>query len=138
MKNITRFNHDKASINDKIAIIGELEHIRRHSIRSMLSVDNRSRAVFVLISIQAQRIRRDFMQKEFSYISNDWWCLCKASACLRQLAYEIFDNNLELLKEVDKLVDSIWSASTNKDLSGCEACKEDKEKNKKVGRTSNE
>ena len=66
------------------------------------------------------------MAKNFPDISDQDWCLCKAAASLRQLAYETANADIETLKEIDTLVDDIWEAATGEDLSDCVACKDDK------------
>ena len=52
--------------------------------------------------------------------------MCKSAACLRQVAYEIWGEKAEFLKQIDTLVDDIWGKATGEDLSDCEACKDDK------------
>lgn len=120
------FNHKKASVSDKIAIISELEHIRRHALRSATVADKEEEMFYLVTAQQAKDIRRKFMNDNFSEIDSKLWCLCKSAACLRQLAYEVWDTKAEQLKEIDDLVDNIWSKAVNQDLSDCVACKEDK------------
>lgn len=123
------FNHQKAGVSDKIALIGELEHIRRHALRSAVSVDDEKKAwKYLIIANQAQTYRREFMRTEFPGIADTDWCLCKSAACLRQVAYEIASNNNTFLKLIDNLVDDIWGNALNMDLSDCEACRSDREK----------
>lgn len=120
------FNHKKASVSDKIAIISELEHIRRHALRSATVADEEEEMFYLVTAQQAKDIRRKFMNDNFSEIDSKLWCLCKSAACLRQLAYEVWDTKAEQLKEIDDLVDNIWSKAVNQDLSDCVACREDK------------
>lgn len=129
------FDHTKASISDKINLISELEHIRRHALRSAASVYNgddeeeRGEEVpYLIFARQAQELRRAYMRKHFGDIKPELWCLCKSSACLRQLAYEVCEADAEELKEIEALVDDIWELATGEDLSDCSSCKEDKEK----------
>ena len=121
------FDHEVASISDKIALIAELEHIRRHALRSAaVSTNGREITHYLITANQARDNRRALMKEFFPSIRDEDWCLCKSAACLRQLAYEIWDEDAEELRELDNLVDNIWGKALNKDLSGCAACKEDK------------
>lgn len=124
------FDHDKASVSDKIRLIGELEHIRAHALRSAASVleeDDDSESVkYLIIAKRAQTLRRDYMKNHFGNIKDTDWCLCKAAACLRQILYEVNDGWPAELKEIDEFVDEIWGQALGMDLSDCVACKEDR------------
>ena len=120
------FDHEIAGVSDKIRLVGELEHIRSHALRSAVSSDKTEDEMFYLIlANQARDLRREFMQKHFPNIDTKLWCLCKATATLRQIAYEIWDEDAEMLKRLDQLTDDVWGRALDKDLSGCEACKDD-------------
>lgn len=122
------FNHDKAGISDKIALIGEIEHLRRHALRSAISTNGTEEEFnYLILAKQAQDLRREYMQKQFPEIKDSDWCLCKTAACLRQLSYELFSGDSETLKTIDNIVDDIWGRALKKDLSDCEACKADRE-----------
>ena len=125
------FNHDKASVADKIRLIGELEHIRAHAIRSAVSVwreeDDSEAIKYLLIAKRAQTLRREYMKNHFGEIKDTDWCLCKSAACLRQVLYEVNNGWAEELKELDDFVDEILSSALGMDLSDCIACKEDRE-----------
>lgn len=124
------FNHNKAATSDRIAILSELEHSRRHAIRSAvtLSIEEKAEDAFKFLvwAKQLQDMRRKYMAKWFGNIDAKHWCLCKSAACLRQLAYETEGDDSEFLTEVDNLVDQIWGDALNEDLSDCIACAEDK------------
>ena len=124
------FNHDKASVGDKIALIGELEHARRHALRAAVSVwseeDDSESVKYLIISKRAQTLRREYMKKHFPELKDSDWCLCKSAACLRQIAYEVCEGDKEELKEIDEFVDEIWGQALNMDLSDCISCKEDR------------
>lgn len=124
------FNHSKASIADKIRLIGELEHIRAHALRSAASVlgeeDDSEAVKYLILAKRAQTIRRNYMRDHFGDIKDTDWCLCKAAACLRQILYEVNDGWPQELKEIDDFVDEIWGQALGMDLSDCIACKEDR------------
>lgn len=124
------FNHAKASASDRISLISELEHARRHALRSaaVLSTEEKDEDAFKFLvwAKQLQDMRRDYMGKHFANVDTKHWCLCKSTACLRQLAYEVDGNDIEFIKKVDTLVDEIWEDATGEDLSECESCRADK------------
>lgn len=123
------FDHAKAGVGDRIAAIGEMEHLRRHALRSAISSEEGSELAFSCLvwAKQLQDMRREYMRKHFGEIDDKLWCMCKSSACLRQLAYEVDGDDINFLKEVDNLVDDIWGTAVNKDLSDCETCRSDRE-----------
>ena len=123
------FDHAKAGVGDRIAAIGEMEHLRRHALRSAISSEEGSELAFncLVWAKQLQDMRREYMRKHFGEIDDKLWCMCKSAACLRQLAYEVDGNDINFLKEVDNLVDDIWGTAINKDLSDCESCRADRE-----------
>lgn len=121
------FNHDTAAVSDSIRLISELEHIRAHALRSAVVAEGTEDEMFYLVTAQrAKEIRREYMQEHYPDIDSKLWCLCKSAACLRQVAYEIWGEKAEQLKEIDNLVDDIWGKATGKDLSECEACRDDR------------
>ena len=126
-----KFDHVKGSTSDKIAIIGELEHARRHALRAAASAwreeDDSESTRYLILAKRAQSIRRDYMREHFGELKETDWCLCKSAACLRQLAYEVCEGNVLELKEIDDFVDEIWGEALGQDLSDCIACREDKE-----------
>lgn len=120
------FDHETAGISDQIRLVGELEHIRSHALRSaVVSVDDGLH--YLVIAKQARDLRREFMRKHFPEMDSKDWCLCKSAATLRQIAYEIADEDVEFLSELDQLTDNIWGKALGKDISGCEVCKADKD-----------
>ena len=132
------FNHDKASISDKIRMVGELEHARAHALRSAASALGEERddseftgreesTRYLIIAKQAQTLRRDYMRKHFGNLKDDDWCLCKAASCIRQIAYEVCEGDVEELREIDDLVDQIWGKALGMDLSDCVSCVEDRQ-----------
>lgn len=125
------FDHGKASIADKIRLVSELEHIRAHAVRAAASAweeeDDSESTRYLIMAKEAQQLRREYMQKHFGDLKETDWCLCKAAACLRQVAYEVCEGDLVELKELDDFVDEIWGAALGMDLSGCLACRGDRE-----------
>lgn len=123
------FDHAKAGVGDRIAAVGEMEHLRRHALRSAISSEEGSELAFSCLvwAKQLQDMRREYMRKHFGEIDDKLWCMCKSAACLRQLAYEADGDDANFLKEVDNLVDDIWGTAVNKDLSDCETCRSDRE-----------
>lgn len=120
------FNHKKAAVSDDIRLVAELEHIRAHALRSAVVAEGTEDEMFYLLTAQrAKELRRQFMQDHYPNIDSKLWCLCKSAACLRQVAYEIWGEKAEFLKQIDALVDDIWGKATGENLSGCEACKQD-------------
>lgn len=123
------FDHAKAGVGDRIATVGEMEHLRRHALRSAISLEegNESAFSYLVWAKTLQDMRREYMRKHFGEINDKLWCMCKSAACLRQLAYEVDGDDADFLKEVDNLVDDIWGTAVNKDLSDCETCRSDRE-----------
>lgn len=129
-KNQKTFDHSKASVGDKISLIGELCHIRRHALRSasasLQEEDDSESTKYLLIAKRAQSLRRDYMRKHFGELKDTDWCLCKAAACLRQIAYEVCEGDAIELREIDDFVDEIWGEALGMDLSDCVSCREDR------------
>ena len=123
------FNHGKASVADRLLVIGELEHGRRHCLRSAASVwreeDDSESFQYLLWAKRFQEIRREYMRKHFSDLEESDWCLVKVCASLRQLVYEVCEEDLEELKELEDLVDEITGKALGMDMSDCRACKDD-------------
>lgn len=126
------FDHKKASVSDKIALLGELEHIRAHAVRSAVSLydeesDDSEWIRYAVIAKQAREIRRLYQKKHLPELSEYDWCLFKAASRLRQLAYEVQEDDYGILKIIDDFVDEILGGALGMDLSDCASCKEDKE-----------
>ena len=85
------FDHAKAGVGDRITTVGEMEHLRRHALRSAISSEEGSELAFncLVWAKQLQDMRREYMRKHFGEIDDKLWCMCKSAACLRQLAYEV-------------------------------------------------
>lgn len=124
------FDHKKASISDKILLISELEHVRAHALRSAEALfggesDDSEWIKYALIAKRARDLRRDYQKKHFPEISEYDWCLVKAASHLRQLVYEVQEDDFEMLKDLDEFVDDIVGGALGVDLSDCASCRED-------------
>ena len=125
------FDHSKAGTADKIALLAELQHIEAHALRSAVSLylgenDDSDWARYAILAKRAKELRREYQRANFPQLSEYDWCLCKAGARLRQLAYETQESDYAILKELDDLVDDIWGSALGIDLSDCAACREDR------------
>ena len=123
------FNHKKASVADKMLLIGQIEHGRNHCIRSAASVwreeDDSDSTQYLLWAKRLQEIRREYMKKHFGDLKESDWCLIKVCASLRQLAYEVCEGDIEELKEIEDIIDEISGKALGMDLSSCVSCRED-------------
>lgn len=126
-------DYSNKNVADRILIVGELEHVRKHAERSMVSpnISEDDRVWYAVVAKRARDLRRAYMEKHFPDCPDELWCLGKASASLRQLSYETDEGDFDTTKEIDELVDLIWGKITGLDLTGCKACAEDKGKRKK-------
>ena len=124
------FDHGKASIADKIRLIGELEHGRAHCLRSAASVwreeDDSESIQYLLWAKRFQEIRREYMRKHFSDLEESDWCLVKVCASIRQLVYEVCEGDIDELKELEDLVDEITGKAFKRDMSSCVVCRDDR------------
>lgn len=122
------FNHGRGATSDRIATLAEMEHARRHCLRSAVALAQEEKDdeafKFLVWAKQLMDMRRKYMGAWFPNVDTKHWCLCKSTACLRQLAYELGDQDLIL--SVDTLVDEVWEDATGEDLSECSVCREDK------------
>lgn len=116
---------------DVVALLGELEHTRRHALRASVTASNEENEEkafsYQMFANKAQRLRRELTEQNFPDLDEKDWCLVKCAACLRQINYETFTGNTEALTEIDSLVDEILELATGEDLSGCATCRDDRE-----------
>lgn len=125
--------HSKASVQDQIAYIGELEHARYHCIRSAhVAKDQKEKFVYSVHAKQLQTLRREAMGKFFPDLSELDWCILKSACRLKQLAYELFEGDLERLTKIENLTDNMISKALATDVSGCQACAAEMEAIKKA------
>lgn len=139
-QNEKTFDHDKASVADKILLISELQHARAHALRAAVSVwreeDDSDSVKYLLLAKRAQTLRREYMRKHFDELKETDWCLCKAAAAIRQLAYEVCEGDSEELRELDDFVDEVWGSALDRDLSSCIACAEDRQSGQETSEES--
>ena len=122
------FNHKNAQLADRVAWIGEIEHLRRHLLRSAVSVSGTDDEVFYLVMAErCKKYRREYMQKYMNDIPDELWCAVKSASCLRQISYETSNGNDEFLKRIDDLCDEILTKAFKEDMFNCKACAEDRE-----------
>lgn len=132
-------DHRLKSLHDSAAFVGELEHVRRHAIRSAHIMGRRlldnpddehiaERGIhYFVVSQKCLELRRTFMEEEFGFVEDEDWCLLKGTAALRQLAYELMPQSMKVLDGTEVLVDTVWGNALGEDMSGCKSCKEDRE-----------
>lgn len=119
-------NHELLHTEDLLAELGELEHIRYHSLRSAhVTAVKEDKFFYLVMAAQAQRIRRK-VQAQLGDINETDWCLVKSAQRLRQLSYETMVGDQELFDELEELVDSINTHALGQDMSGCKSCEADK------------
>lgn len=118
-------NHEHLALEDTLSLLGELEHQRRHNLRSYYAATDQSDKFFHLTTAaRAQRLRRQVQSKLGSIDAEDW-CALKSAQAIRQLNYELMSGDEELFNELESFVDSLNSHALKQDMSGCKACKTD-------------
>lgn len=118
-------DHDHLALEDALAELGELEHIRAHALRSAhVATEQADKMHYYVTAVRAQRLRRS-LQAKLADISETDWCLVKAAQRLRQLSYELMEGDTENFDAVEELVDSINSHALGQDMSGCKSCEAD-------------
>lgn len=122
------FDHESAAISDRITVLGLVEHIRDHALKSSaVKMDDKDAEIFFqTIAVMSQNFRRKYMKKHFPDIPEELWCLGKAVEMARQRVYEADEGDTEDINEIDAIWQTVWQKITGKDLSSCVACREDK------------
>lgn len=136
-----KYDYEGKNLADKVALVGELEHLRRHALRSAGVVLYNSENIeneeekelamsevinYLIVANKARDYRRSFMRTQMPVVKDEDWCLVKSAATLRQLSYEINEGNAKVLMDIDNLCDSVLGKAFDRDMSGCAACNEDK------------
>jgi hypothetical protein len=116
--------HEKLVLSDLLALVGELEHARRHAIRSAHVTEELEEKIFYEVTAnKARDIRRKVMDS--LGLKDEDWCLVKSASALRQLAYEVGLSG-EAGHELEQMVDQIYSEAFGTDMSGCKSCINDR------------
>lgn len=124
----TTFNFDTANLSDQITVVGNLEHLYMHLLKSASTLEENEAVFYLTLAQMVKEYRREFMREHFPNVGEKDWCVLKAVETVRQRVYESASTSHKDLKETN----DIWSLITEHifgvDMSGCSACKEDKEK----------
>lgn len=121
-----KIDHSKLNLEDRLALLSELEHLRRHALRSAQATKDTEDEFFHLVTAaSAQRLRRE-VEAKLGDISDPDWCELKSAQAIRQLNYETMEGDQQLFTALEELVDSVNSHALKQDMSGCKACKSDK------------
>lgn len=120
-------DHKRLAVEDKLWILGELEHQRRHCLRSArVTTEKEVKLHYYVKAEQAQRLRRK-VQATLGDIDELDWCVVKSAMALKQLNYETFGGDMELFEELEEYCDSQTSHAFGLDLTGCSACVADQD-----------
>lgn len=115
--------HKKLAVADKITLLGECEHLRRHCIRSAHVTEGKDKKFYYQVKAkQLKDVRRKLQDKWLKTDELDW-CIVKSSATLKQLNNELLMEDLELFSDIERIADDLLGNALGEDLSGCSACK---------------
>lgn len=127
MEDKTTFNYDTANLADQISVVGFCEHVYDHCCKSA-AVSKKEDAVFYMtMADMIKEYRRNFMKKHFPSVKDEDWCLLKSIEQVRQRVYESAHTSYEDLKGINDIWSEVTEHIFSVDMSGCVACKEDKE-----------
>lgn len=119
-------NHDLLNLTDKIWMLSELEHLRRHARRSSkVAEDEEEKLFWNVVAKQSKELRRDY-QKKYLDVDELGWCAEKVSASLKQLNYECEEEGSEFFERIESLTDMVLSHVLKEDLTQCEGCAKDR------------
>lgn len=122
------FNFDLANLADQITVIGEAEHAYYHALKSASSLEEEDAVYYLTVASMIKDFRRCFMREHFPDIKETDWCLLKAIETVRQRVYESSNSSYKDLKQINDLWSLITEHIFRVDMSGCFACREDREK----------
>lgn len=125
----TTFDFDKANLSDQITVIGNLEHLYMHLLKSASTLEEDEAVFYLTLAQMVKEYRREFMREHFPSVEERDWCVLKAVETVRQRVYESANTSHKNLKEINDIWGLITEHIFGVDMSGCSACKEDKEKN---------
>lgn len=126
MEEKKEFNFDGANLADLLTVIGELEHIYYHACKSAAVSDKESAVHYMTVAEMAKDFRRKFTKEHFPDVDEKDWCLIKTADAMRQRVFESAYISHEDLKAANDLWSIIMEHVFHVDLSGCSACREDK------------
>lgn len=126
MDNQRDIDHNKLHLEDTLALLGELEHMRYHALRSAHALHGEEAEFAHLVTAStAQSLRRQ-IQSKVGEISDEDWCELKSAQRIRQLNYETMEGDTETFNALENLVDTINSRVLRQDMSKCYACHSDR------------
>lgn len=118
-------DHKRLELSDILALVGELEHVRRHALRSShVTKDDKKKVHYEMTAVMARNVRRELMNS-IGGVPDEDWCLVKTASAVRQLAYEIGLSG-EAGQQLEQMVDQIYTQAFGQDMSGCRSCAEDR------------
>lgn len=126
MDTLKNTDHERLALEDRLALVGELEHSRRHLLRAAHVAEEEDKFFYLVEAAEAQRLRRRVMRKLGEIADRDW-CPLKSAACIKQLNYETMEGDLELFEELETFADAVSGHALNTDLSDCGACIRDRD-----------
>lgn len=114
------------NLMDTLWLLAELEHSRRHLLRTArITKDEDKQFKCMVKSKEAQDLRRRVQEK--LELEEEDWCQVKAAMAIKQLAYETFAGDIELLGDLEDYTDSLLTLCLDEDFSGCPSCRADAE-----------
>lgn len=119
-------NHTHLALEDTLMLLGELEHGRRHALRSARVVPAQEDKFFWLVTAARYQQARRKVQAKLGDIAVEDWCAVKVAQSVRQLNYELMSGDEELFNELEELTDSVNSHALKQDMTGCKSCAADK------------
>lgn len=121
-----KFDFDNANLADQITVIGELEHLYMHALKTASTLGEEEGFFYMTLAHMTKELRRRFMREHFPDVREEDWCILKAADTIRQRIYECANTSHKDLEEVNNLWALVMEHIFGVDLSACIACKEDK------------
>ena len=122
-------NHKTLALADKLTLLGELEHVRHHCIRSMHSIEDKEEKFYYKVKAkQLQNARRE-AEKKWADTDEYNWCLVKGSTKIKQLNEEVFESVDVIFSQFENIADDLLSHALHEDLTGCSSCRDDVQSN---------
>lgn len=117
--------HKTMTSVDALYALAELEHCRRHCIIAVATAPEDQILSLLILASKCQKARRELQKKYFPV--DEWgWCIVKSAARLMQLTEEIANGDADEIKELKEITDLAIEITTGEDISGCSACRADK------------